>query len=104
MDELIDKMKAGMASDASPEARAAGAAACRCVLAMIDPQPAPSVPANLVPQVVGMLKGMDLDQLLGVAVDRLRALNAARGDIPPAKPRSIAFQLVPIPRAPHGAP
>jgi hypothetical protein len=46
-----------------------------------------------------MLKGMDLDQLLGVAVDRLRAVSAARGDVPPAKLRSIEFQIVPVPRS-----
>jgi hypothetical protein len=103
MSDLVETIRTALVSDASAEARTAGAAACRCVLAMIEPPQAPVLSPDAVPQLVAMLGRMDLDQVLGVAIDRLRAVNAARGDIGnEQKPRSIAFQLVPVPRALNG--
>ncbi len=103
MSELVDKIRVSIAPDATPAERSAGAAACRCVLALIEPEPPASIPPNVIAQAVGMLKGMDLEQVLGVAIERLRAVTAARGDVAPAKPaRSINFQLVPVPGALNG--
>ena len=103
MEELIDKIRAAMAADATAEARTAGAAACRCVLALIEPTPTPAIPPDVVPKMVAMVRGMDLDQLLGVAVERLRAVTTARGEtVPTEPPRSINIPMVPIPRGLNG--
>jgi hypothetical protein len=100
MSDLVEKIRAGLVADAGPEVRAAGAAACRCALAMIEPSPAAALPPDALPKLVGMLRGMDLDQVLTVAVERLRAASAARGDVAKEQlPRAINFQMVPVPRA-----
>jgi len=100
MSDLVETIRVGIAADATPEARTAGAAACRAALAMLEPVPIPTLPPDAVPKLLGMLRGMDLDQLLGVAIDRLQAVNAVRGDVANAeRPQSINFRMVPLPRA-----
>jgi hypothetical protein len=109
MEKHVDTIRNAIAPDASAEARAAGIAACRSVLAELEPTapqaltatPAPVIPPEAITQLVAMVKQMDVNQLLDVAIDRLRALNAARpGPVQPAardQPRTLTFPLVPIP-------
>ena len=42
MEELLDIIRTALAPDASPETRAAGAQACRHLLAALEPQPTPA--------------------------------------------------------------
>jgi hypothetical protein len=100
MSDLVETIRVGLAADATTEARTAGAAACRAALAMLEPSPVPTLPPDAVPKLLGILRGMDLDQLLGVAVNRLEAMSAARGEAANTeRPQSINFHMVPLPRA-----
>ena len=100
MDNLIDAIRAASQSDASPEARAAGAAACRTILTALERgagQPlaaAAPAPPSPVAAMVGALRGVPPDQLLELAIARLRAALPAGTDVPAVTP--LKFSLVPI--------
>jgi hypothetical protein len=99
MDDLIDAIRAASAPDATPEARAAGAAACRSMLAALGEPATPAVPTQPVPSIastVAMLRGVPPDQLLDLAIDRLRAALPAGVEVPPAPP--LKFHLIQLPR------
>ena len=104
MENVIDSIRAAIASDATPEANAAGATACRAILAALEGTPGQplAVPA-VVPlngsQIAGMvsaLRGVAPDQLLDLAIQRLRAALPAGVEVPPAPP--LKFNIVPVPR------
>lgn len=104
MENHVDTIRNAIATDASAEARAAGIAACRSILAELEPAqalappPTPAISPEVIPQLVAMVKQMDVNQLLDVAIERLRALNATRpGPVAADPPRALTFQLVPIP-------
>ena len=108
MDNHVDTIRAAIAADASADARAAGIAACRNLLAELEPTPtqelAPmptlpgGIPPEAIPQIVQMVSKMDLNQLLDVAIERLRTLNAARpGPKLPDPPKALTFQIIQIP-------
>ncbi|MFN0252730.1 MAG: hypothetical protein ACKV2T_38000 [Kofleriaceae bacterium] len=102
MEDLINSITMAISPDASPEARANGAAACRCIITALEPTPTALIPSDAMPQLIAMLGKMDLNQLLDVAIERLRALNAAKpSSSPDPAPRPINFQLVPVPRVPR---
>ena len=63
-----------------------------------EPMVAPSVPAPLAPieAIAAAVRGMPVEQLLDVAIARLRAALPADAVAPQVKP--LAFPLVPIPR------
>jgi hypothetical protein len=104
MEELLEVIRAACVADASPEVRAAGAQACRSILASLEPEPQPAVtqtaalPTDAIPQLVAMIRGLDMDQLLDLAIGRLRSLNAARpGPTLDDAPSTLRIPLVPIP-------
>ena len=94
METLIETIRTALASNATGDARVAGVHACREIIATLEPKlaPMPILPAQLVP----MLAKMDLNQLLDVAIVRLRELNAQNGiEIDPVKP--LAFPMIALP-------
>ena len=100
MDNLIDAIRTASQPDVSPEARAAGAAACRTILAALEGvtgQPlaaAATAPTSPVAAMVGALRGVPPDQLLNLAIARLRAALPAGTEVPAVTP--LKFSLVPI--------
>jgi hypothetical protein len=64
------------------------------------PPPVPAMPTSAMAQMVGVLRNMPADQLLELALQRLRAALPAGATVP--TPRGIQFQLVPIPSTPIG--
>ncbi len=101
MDTLIDSIRAAIANGATDDTKRAGANACRAILAALETEPgtslaapAPAINANL----IGALGRMDLNQLLDVAIARLRVLNASNSNAPPTPSRGVSIPLVPIPR------
>lgn len=111
MDELIEAIRTATSAGATDEARAAGANACRAILAALvatpgEPlaQPPPVAPANAVqspiaaaPPIaafVSALRGMPPEQLLDLAIERLRAALPKDATVPPVEP--VRFQMIPI--------
>ena len=98
MDELIESIRRGVAADASDEIRMTGANACRTILSTLAPEAvaAPQA-ANALPQIaamLGALRGVPADQLLDLAIARLRA--ALPADAAPSSIKPLTFHLVPV--------
>jgi hypothetical protein len=97
MSEIIDAIQAAIAADATPEARAAGAHACRTLLATLEPSPpvgAPAIPP--IAEIAAAFRGVPAEQLLDLAIAKLRAVVPSGADAVSVKP--IAFQFVPVRR------
>src|ERR1700689_3583592 len=100
MDTLIESIRAAVVADANPEARAAGAAACRTILAALDgiagePMTAAAAPPSPIAAVVSSLRGVPPDQLLDLAIARLRAALPTGTEVPRVEP--LKFHLIPLP-------
>lgn len=96
-DTLIDTIRAAVASDASPEARAAGIAACRALLtALGEPPPNTRVePGPMATAVAQVLRSTPPDQLLDMAIAKLQTLVPA--DAKASVPK-MNILYVPVPK------
>lgn len=106
MDAQLEIIRASLAEGADEQSRAAGAAACRAVLATLvphepttidapTPPPANALPAELA-AMFAMLKNVPVDQLLDLAINRLRAALPAGAVVAPSGP-TLKFHLLPTP-------
>ncbi|MBV8758633.1 MAG: hypothetical protein JO257_15205 [Deltaproteobacteria bacterium] len=100
MEAVIDAIRAAVAPGATAEAKAAGIAACRAILAALDATPgiavgASPVTASPVAAMVGVLRGMPAEQLLDLAIARVRAALPADVQVPQAK--RLAIPMVTLP-------
>ena len=101
MDNLIESIRSAIAQDASPEVRATGVAACRAILSALEATPGqPLASAAVVTpspaaiaQVVAAFRGVPADQLLDIAIGKLRAALPAGTEVPQAQP--LKFQMIP---------
>lgn len=112
MEDLFDKMRAATTTDATDEIRAEGAQACRTLLVVLEGTPGaplteaiapsaslqatPTTPQATVHALVSALRGMTPDQLLDLAIARLRAALPPGVDVPAVK--SLRFPLAPMTR------
>ena len=104
MESLLESIRIAITDEANDETRAAGAAACRTILSALEakagePLAAPSPPlsdASNIASAVAALRDVPPDQLLDLAIARLRA--ALPPDVAPASVRPMKFQLVQLPR------
>lgn len=103
MDQLLDAIRAATQSGATDEAKAAGVNACRAVLAALEakagePLAAPiavsATPPDIAALVAG-LKGVPVDQLLDLAIAKLRTMVPA-DKAPPV--HKLSIPLLPVPR------
>jgi hypothetical protein len=103
MDDLIGAIRVACATDATDEAKQCGAQACRTILAALDAKEGePLVPAtqSSKPQtanfaaIVGALRGVPADQLLDLAIARLRAALPKDASVPAVAP--LNFQIIPV--------
>ena len=99
MDELIESIRAAVAAEASPENRAVGATACRTILAALEAVPGQPLTATVattspIATAVAMLRGVPPEQLLDLAIARLRAALPAEVTVAPVHP--VRFQIVPM--------
>ena len=116
METLIETIRVAVQSDATDEAKHQGALACRTILTALeakagepllpaaDPgaapptrpaaQPAPVIEPQQVAAIVGALRGMPAEQLLDLAITRLRAALPKDAAPPPITP--VRFQIIPI--------
>ncbi|MBV8758682.1 MAG: hypothetical protein JO257_15455 [Deltaproteobacteria bacterium] len=102
MVDLIEAIRVAVAPDATPEARVAGATACRAILTALEATPgepmtaAPVAPPTPVTAIVGALRGVPPDQLLDLAIAKLRSMLPADAKIEPITP--LKFIHVPVPQ------
>lgn len=104
MSDDVDAIRASIAPEASAEERAAGAAACRALAAKLDPAGTPQPPIiapELVQQLVGVLRTMDIGQVLDVAIAKLGSIGSKEGSPAPPAVRPFSIRMVPVPRAPR---
>lgn len=99
MEPLLEAIRAALAANASPEARTAGASACRAILAELDTSggqptsPAVTAPPIPIAQLIGALRGVPPEQLFDLAIAKLRA-KLPDGTKVAVQP--INFRLVPV--------
>ena len=101
MENLIESIRSAIAQDASPEVRATGVSACRAILSALEATPGqPLASAAVVTpspaaiaQVVAAFRGVPADQLLDIAIGKLRAALPAGTEVPQAQP--LKFQMIP---------
>jgi len=94
MDALIDQIRAALAPDASDEARSAAVTACDTIANAFAANEPP--PANPIAEVAKTLRGIPAEQLLDMAIAKLRAALPAGTEVP-AVPK-LEFQFVPLPK------
>jgi hypothetical protein len=101
---MIEAIRAAVAEDASVDARAAGASACRTLLVVLEAKPGePLVPAMPVPQppsapiaaVASAIRTMPREQLFDLLIAKLRTLVPA--DSAPAPTRMLDIPHVKVP-------
>jgi hypothetical protein len=99
VDSLLEAIRVATNADATPESRAAGATACRTLLAAFDTSAgqqiaaAPPV-ASQVAALIGALRGAPAEQLMDLAIAKLRAALPAGTVVPQTRP--LKFQLIPV--------
>jgi hypothetical protein len=101
MENVIEAIQAAVAADATQEARVAGIAACRTILAALEGRAGePMVSAaplnpSAIANIIATLRGVPADQLLDLAITKLRAALPAGADVAHVEP--LKFHLVPAP-------
>jgi hypothetical protein len=101
MEALIESIRAALAPEASPEARTSGAEACHRILTALEPAggavAGTAATPDLIATIAAAVRGMSADQLLDVAIAKLRAVVPAGTE--PLAVAPLKFHLVPIPGA-----
>ncbi|HEY1811011.1 MAG TPA: hypothetical protein VGG74_01555 [Kofleriaceae bacterium] len=93
-DEQIETIRAAIKPDATSEARAAGAAACRTIIGQLEQAPKAAVNPAAIAQAVAAMRGMPTDQLLDLAIAKLRTLLPAGVELPPVP--KLKFPTLPV--------
>jgi len=102
MQDMIEAIRSATTDGATPEQKAAGALACRTILAALEAEAGKAIVLAGAP-VPSPLAGIAPDQALDLLIARLSAVAekrsaAASGPPPPSTPLRIAF-VQPPPRA-----
>lgn len=103
LDELIDAVRTATKPDATPEQRAAGAEACRLILTALSSTPGEPMASSQatnsgqIATMIGMLRNIPPDQLLDLAISKLRAALPEGAEVPAVQP--LRFHIVQLPRS-----
>lgn len=105
MEQMIETIRAAIAPDATDDVRSAGATACRTILTALGARageplaaasPAPSSTASEIATTVAALRHVPPEQLLDLAIARLRA--ALPPDVQSPAVQPVKFHVVTLPR------
>ncbi len=106
MRELIETIGAALAEGATPEAKRAGAQACRTILVALDTEPGKPLadapvpaPAAATPNPFAALAGLDLDKALDLVIARLRAAVPKEKQAEKPSAPAVRIQFVPVPKS-----
>src|SRR5262245_4634364 len=99
MDTLIEHIRAAIADDATNETRTTGANACRTILAALEARPgeplaSAQAPTTPLQAVLSALSNTPPEQLLDLAITKLKAALPAGTEVQPA-PR-LNLPLLPV--------
>ena len=105
MENLLEAIKTALASDPSDAARIAGAQACRTILIALETPAGETLAASSAPvdasaplhAALSALRGMPADQLLDLAIARLKAALPPGTDAPAI--RRLQVPIVELPTA-----
>ena len=101
MENLIESIKAALNPEATDDTREAGVVACRMILTALKAtagQPLAAPPVETPAQVVAsMVRGMPMDQLMDLAIARLKAALPKDAEVPLAT-RTLAIPMAKVPR------
>lgn len=102
MDQLLEAIRNATATGATDEARAAGAQACRTLLTALEAKPgealaSPAAPDSPIATIVAGLRGVPVDQLLDLAIAKLRTMVPADA-VAVAQAPKISIPLIQVPR------
>ena len=106
MESLLEAVRAATANGASTEQKAAGAQACRTILAALDTEPGAPIVLPGMPAVSQPAARLSLDQVLDMMIAKLTVIASEHDKRPaPALPRPNGLR-VPVTSAalPHVAP
>ena len=104
MDQLLESIRAAVATGASDDVKVAGATACRTILIALEakpgepmaaPAPITTTSAPEIGAIVAGLKGVPVEQLLDLAIAKLRTMVPA--DATPTV-QKLSIPLVPVTR------
>jgi hypothetical protein len=95
----IESIRVAVANDATPEARAAGIAACRAILATLGASPAePKIEVGpTAAAIAALVRSSPPDQLLDLVISKLRTLVPADAHKPAVSRMTIPYVKVPAP-------
>lgn len=98
MENLIESIRSALAPDASAETKLVATTACRAILAALESTPGQPMasavvaqPASPIATMVATLKGVPTDQLLDLAIMKLRAALPAGVEVPQTSPLRLQF-------------
>jgi hypothetical protein len=98
IEQTLTTIRASLASDATAAARAAGATACRSILAALEPAPVPAmINPTAIASALTALRGIPPDQLLDLAIAKLRGALPVGAQIAPACGFKMPFVPTPFP-------
>lgn len=106
IDQTLATIRAALTADATPEARAAGTNACRAIIATLDVAGAPQSTSQsalnpaAIASAITALRGVPPDQLLDLAIAKLRGALPTGTQVGPTNAFKMPF--VPFPPIPRG--
>lgn len=122
MEALLESIRLALSPESTDESRTAAAQACRAILTTLETKPgeqmtldieAPSEPqvatevtsasadAAQIANMIGALRGIPVDQLLDLAIARMRAALPKGVEAPRVEP--LKFHIIQIPRSAGGS-
>ena len=100
MNELLEAIRIAVTPEATDESRAAGVEACRTILVALDaklgrPMSASVLDTSPLMTAVSMLRGVPPDQLLDLAIAKLKASLPSGTDAPKVEPLKVHIIQLP---------
>ncbi|MCW5807685.1 MAG: hypothetical protein KIT31_35355 [Deltaproteobacteria bacterium] len=104
MQGLIDVIRASVSSGATSEQKAAGAQACRTILAALASEPGKPIALPGIPAPSPQQARLSIDQVLDLAIARLSMIASEREAAPQPQPVPQGLRVPRMPAVPRATP